>query len=103
MVSITIPVTTDPITAVYSGDSNFSASTAARVSVIATANGASYGGNYAADEIVTVFGSSLTTQTWSAALPLPTDLGGIAVTVTDSAGITLTALCSGYRPPRSRS
>jgi uncharacterized protein (TIGR03437 family) len=89
--SITIPVTTDPIMAVYSGDGNFSTSTAPNISAIAVVHSASYGYNYAADEIVTVFGTALTTQTLTGPLPLATTLGGITVTVTDSAGTTRTA------------
>ena len=85
--SIAIPVTTDPIVAVYSGDSNFTAATSASVAAIAAVNAASYVMDYAADEIVTVFGTALTTQTISATtLPLPITLGGISATVTDSAG-----------------
>jgi large repetitive protein len=90
--SITIPVTTDPIMAVYSGDGNFSSSTAANVSAISAVNAASYALNYAADEIVSVFGRALTTQTLSATQPLPSTLGGVTVTLTDSAGITRTAV-----------
>jgi hypothetical protein len=84
--SITIAVTTDPIMAVYSGDGNFSTSTAANVSAIAVVNSASYAIDFAPDEIVTVFGSGLTAQTVTATLPLQTTLGGVSVTVTDSAG-----------------
>jgi uncharacterized protein (TIGR03437 family) len=84
--SITIPVTTDPIMAVYSGDSNFNTSTSANVSAIAVVNAASYAIDFAQDEIVTVFGTALTTQTLTATLPLPVTLGGVSVMVTDSAG-----------------
>jgi large repetitive protein len=84
--SITIPVTTDPIMAVYSGDGNFSTSATTNVSAIAVVNAASYSLNFAQDEIATVFGSGLTTQTLTATLPLPNTLGGVSVMVTDSAG-----------------
>jgi uncharacterized protein (TIGR03437 family) len=90
--SIAISVTTDPIVAVYSGDANFSGSTSPGVSAIAAVNAASYGIGYAPGEIVTVFGTALTTQTLSASLPLPAILGGIAATVTDSAGIARPAV-----------
>jgi uncharacterized protein (TIGR03437 family) len=86
MATITIPVTTDPIMAVYSGDGNFTTSTTANVSAIAMVNSASYVLNFAQDEIVTVFGSGLATQTITGALPLQTTLGGVSVTVVDSAG-----------------
>jgi uncharacterized protein (TIGR03437 family) len=92
MASITIPVTTDPIKAVYSGDGNFSTSTTANVSAIAVVNSASYAIDFAQDEIVTVFGSSLTAQTVTATLPLQTTLGGVSVMVTDSAGTARPAL-----------
>jgi hypothetical protein len=92
MASITIPVTTDPIKAVYSGDGNFSASTTTNVSAIAVVNSASYAIDFAQDEIVTVFGSSLTAQTVTATLPLQTTLGGVSVMVTDSAGTARPAL-----------
>jgi hypothetical protein len=84
--SITIPVTTDPIMAVYSGDSNFSTSSSGNVSAIAVVNAASYAIGFAQDEIVTVFGAGLTTQTVTATLPLTATLGGVSVMVTDSAG-----------------
>jgi len=86
MASITIPVTTDPIMAVYSGDGNFATSASTNVSAIAVVNAASYAIDFAQDEIVTVFGTALTTQTLTATLPLPVTLGGVSVMVTDSAG-----------------
>jgi uncharacterized protein (TIGR03437 family) len=86
MASITIPVTTDPIMAVYSGDANFGTSPSTNVSAIAVVNSASYATNFAQDEIVTVFGTAFTTQTLTATLPLPNTLGGVSVMVTDSAG-----------------
>jgi hypothetical protein len=85
--TITITATGDPIKAVYSGDTNFSTSQSPASATIALSDAASYAQTYAAGEIVTVFGSGLTTQTLSASLPLPVTLGGITVTVTDSAGV----------------
>lgn len=95
--SITIPVTLDPISATYSGDSNFfTGSTTTKVSAIAAVNAASFNDSYpitfAADEIVTVFGTALATQNATATtLPLPTTLGGVSVSVTDSTGTTRSA------------
>ena len=91
MASITIPVTTDPITAMCSGDSNFNSSAVPDILAIAAVSGASWVVDYASDEIVTVFGTALTTQPLSAGLPLPTSLGGVSVTVTDSVGTIRTA------------
>jgi hypothetical protein len=85
--ALTITATGDPIKAVYSGDTNFSTSQSPASATIALSDAASYAQTYAAGEIVTVFGSGLTTQTLSASLPLPVTLGGITVTVTDSAGV----------------
>jgi uncharacterized protein (TIGR03437 family) len=101
--SITIPVTVDPISATYSGDSNFfTGSTAANVSAIAAVNAASFNASYpiafAADEIVTVFGTALATQNVSATLPLGTNLGGVSVTVQDSAGTTRPATMFSVSP-----
>jgi uncharacterized protein (TIGR03437 family) len=101
--SITIPVTLDPISATYSGDSNFfTGSTTTNVSAIAAVNAASFNASYpitfAADEIVTVFGTALATQTVSATLPLGTALGGVSVTVQDSAGATRPATMFAVSP-----
>ncbi len=85
--TLTVPVTGDPIVAVYSGDSNFLTSTSASSATISLSNAASYAQNFAPGEIVTVFGAALTTQTVYGSLPLGTSLGGVTVTVTDSAGV----------------
>lgn len=50
-------------------------------------NAASYQPVFSPDEIVAAFGSALATQTLSAAVPLPLSLGGVSVTVTDSANV----------------
>jgi uncharacterized protein (TIGR03437 family) len=55
----------------------------------AVVNSASYAaGPVAPQEIVTLFGAGIATQTASASLPLPTVLGGTSVQITDSAGNT---------------
>lgn len=46
-----------------------------------------FGGNIAPSMIVSVFGSGLARETaWASAVPLPLNLGGASVTITDSAG-----------------
>jgi uncharacterized protein (TIGR03437 family) len=91
----TIPVTSDPIVAAYSGDTNFlgasSASTAPAAKITAL-NAASGVAAFSADTIISIYGSGLTTQTLSGTLPLQSSLGGITVTVTDSAGVPRQAL-----------
>jgi uncharacterized protein (TIGR03437 family) len=55
----------------------------------AVVNSASYAsGPVAPQEIVTLFGPGMASQTASASLPLPTVLGGTSVQITDSAGHT---------------
>jgi uncharacterized protein (TIGR03437 family) len=55
--------------------------------VASVVNSASYAsGPVAPQEIVTLFGAGMATQTASASLPLPTVLGGTSVQITDSAG-----------------
>jgi uncharacterized protein (TIGR03437 family) len=78
----------DPIAAVYSGDSNFAASTASPVSLITVADSAGYGTSVVApDEEVSAFGSGLATGVLSAdASHPPTSLGGVSVMVQDAAG-----------------
>ena len=85
--SIAIPVTNHPVMAFYSGDSNFLTGTSSSLAAIALSDAASYAAVFSPDEIVTVFGHGMTTDTLAASLPLPTSLGGITVTVTDSAGM----------------
>ncbi len=92
--SVTIPVTSDAIVAVYSGDANFlsSTSSSATAATITALNAASDIAAFSADTIVSIYGSALTQQTVSGTLPLQSTLGGITVTVTDSAGIPRQAL-----------
>jgi len=78
-----------PISATYSGGSNFIASTSNAVEIPGVANAAgAVSTNYAADEIVSLFGTnlSLTPMPLPGVPPLPTTLGGTSVTITDSAG-----------------
>jgi uncharacterized protein (TIGR03437 family) len=82
------PATADPIVAVYSGDANFAASLSAALSPLAAVNAASFAADsFAPDEIVTLFGSSLSAATASAASNPAASLGGTSVSVTDSAGV----------------
>ena len=92
--SVTIPVTSDPIVAVYSGDANFlpSTSSSAMAATITALNAASDMAAFSADAIISIYGSALTSQTVSGTLPLQSTLGGITVTVTDSSGVPRQAL-----------
>ncbi len=83
----TVPVTGDPIVAMYLGDTNFLPASSPSSATILLSNAASYATTFAPGEIVTAFGSGLTTQAVAATLPLGTSLGGVTVTVTDSAGV----------------
>jgi uncharacterized protein (TIGR03437 family) len=54
---------------------------------VSVVNNASYAAGPAApQEIVSVFGSGIASQTATASLPLPTSLGGISIQITDSTG-----------------
>jgi large repetitive protein len=90
----TVPVTGDPIVAAYSGDANFlsASSVSANAATITALNAASDVAAFAADTIVSIYGSALTPQTVSGTSPLQSTLGGIAVTVMDSAGVPRQAL-----------
>ena len=92
--SVTIPVTSDPIVAMYSGDANFmtSSSASATAATITALNAASDIAAFSADTIISLYGSALTAQTVSGTLPLQSSLGGITVTVTDSSGVPRQAL-----------
>jgi uncharacterized protein (TIGR03437 family) len=73
-----------PIVAVYSGDSNFKASTS--VALPPLLNGAAFpSSDYAPDEIATIFVPRPVTADVSATLPLTATLGGATLTITDSA------------------
>jgi hypothetical protein len=83
------------LTAAYSGDGNFATSTSAAQAEsvfgtqIAVTNAAGYSAtNFAPDSAAAVFVNNLVSTTLVAgALPLPTSLSGVTVTVTDSAGV----------------
>ena len=78
----------NPIAAVYAGDSNFFGSTSAPASPLAVVNAASYSGiTVAPEEIVTLFGQNLASETQSATQPVAS-LGGLSVTVSDGAGVS---------------
>jgi len=82
------PLTGDPILAVYSGDVNFAPGTSAALMPLAAANAASFGtDSFAPDEIVTLFGTSLSAVTVASTLTPAASLGGATVSVTDSAGV----------------
>jgi len=62
------------------------------VNTATTASAASFNDKFAAKAIVAAFGAGLATTTQAAtSQPLPTELGGTTVRITDSAGVTRTA------------
>jgi len=86
------------LTATYSGNADFAASTSPAVpetvfgAQVAVANLDSYQTtNFAAGSLASVFGVNMagTVLTASSVSPLPTALGGTSVTITDSAGVQL--------------
>jgi uncharacterized protein (TIGR03437 family) len=87
----TLPSSSDPIIAAYSGDSNFAPSTS--TPNLALVDMADIIGSVAApNEILTIYGANLATSTAAAAPPLPATLGGATVTVTDVNGASRPAL-----------
>lgn len=81
-----------PILASYSGDFNFAGSRSGAVSIPVLRNAAGSGYlTYAADELVSLYGNALATQTTAARMPYPTMLGGVSAEVTDSRGASLPA------------
>jgi uncharacterized protein (TIGR03437 family) len=85
--SITVPVTGDAVVAMYSGDTNFLPASSPSSATISLTNAASYTANFAPGSIVTGFGTALAPQTVIGTPPYGTTLGGMTVTVTDSAGV----------------
>jgi uncharacterized protein (TIGR03437 family) len=76
---------TQPIAAVYSGDSNFTANTSA--TLLRVANGYTWAA-IAPDEIVNAFLTGIVNaDSTASSLSLPTALGGISVKVTDSSAV----------------
>jgi uncharacterized protein (TIGR03437 family) len=91
--SLALPISRiagEPIQAVYSGTAGFSGSTSNTLGIpgILNAAGATQAG-FAPDEIVSLYGFNLspTAKPVTAAPPLPTELSGTTVTVTDSGGM----------------
>jgi uncharacterized protein (TIGR03437 family) len=74
-----------PIEAVYSGDSNFQASTSTPLPA-ATNAAAPLIADFAPAEITSLYGVAGLSGNATGALPLPTVLGGTTVTITDSTG-----------------
>jgi hypothetical protein len=86
--SVNIPasVAALPIAAVYGGDTNFLGSTSP--TLLATTNAAAgLSTTVAPDEVASLFNVTGLSGNTPATLPLPTTLGGVTVTVTDSAGV----------------
>jgi len=82
------PRTSDPIVAAYSGDANFASSASTELSPLAAVNAASFASDrFAADQIVSLFGSALSVATASGVSNPAASLGGTSVSVTDSAGV----------------
>ena len=78
-----------PIAAVYLGDANYvSSSSSSAVEIPVLINSASGDSSrFAAEEQVSLFGSTLASSTQLGPLPLPTSLGNVTVNVTDSTGV----------------
>src|SRR5262249_38837801 len=91
-VSVTIPISKVPvghsITAFYSEGVSFAPSTSNTLTLAAFINAAgATSSSIAPDEIVSLFGGNFsTTTTQPSGTELPTTLGGITVTLTDSTG-----------------
>ena len=86
-VSLMAASTGHPITAIYGGDVDSAGSTSNPIVVPALMNATGApAASFAAEELVSLFGSKLATTTLqSSTVPLPTSLGGYSVSVTDSA------------------
>jgi uncharacterized protein (TIGR03437 family) len=87
----TVPLNTDPIVAVYSGDLHFLTSASTPMVQPSAVNAASFAPGFAADEIVTLFGSNFASAVSIATEPLPAALGGATVNVIDSGGANRSA------------
>jgi uncharacterized protein (TIGR03437 family) len=83
-----------PIAAVYSGDPNFRPSMSAPLPAVVN-DAADSPSNFAPEVIGSLFGIAGLSGDISATLPLQTSLGGVTVTITDSAGATNQALLLG--------
>ncbi len=78
------------IAAVYSGDATFQTSTSAPLPALIN-SAAGLASSFAPSEIVSLFGIPRLNGDISGSLPLPTTLGGVTVTITDSTGATASA------------
>ena len=77
-----------PIAAVYLGDANYVNSSSSALEIPVLINSASgVSSSFAAEEQVSLFGSTLASSTQLGPLPLPTSLGNVTVNVTDSTGV----------------
>ncbi len=83
-----------PIAAVYSGDSGFNGSTSAPLPALLNAAW-NYSGDFAPDEIASLYGIAGLTGDSTATPPLTTSLSGVTVTITDSSGAVRPALLYG--------
>ncbi len=82
------------IAAVYSGDSSFNGSTSAPLPALVNAAW-NFSGNFAPDEIASLYDITGLTGDTTATPPLTTSLGGVTVTITDSSGAVSPALLYG--------
>jgi uncharacterized protein (TIGR03437 family) len=81
------PSSAGSIVAAYGGDGNFLASNSSSVAALTALNAASYlKAGFAPDEIVTLFGSNLSTATVSATPGPAKSLGDTAIAITDFTG-----------------
>jgi uncharacterized protein (TIGR03437 family) len=90
-----LSVGTHQITAIYGGEQVWSSSFARVTVTVAlpvlriTSTAADLSSSFAPDEAVSLFNVTvLSSDTAASALPLPTSLGGVTVTITDSAGVS---------------
>ncbi|MGD0135503.1 MAG: Ig-like domain repeat protein, partial [Bryobacteraceae bacterium] len=83
-----------PIAAVYAGDSNFNGSKSAPLPALLNAAW-NFSGDFAPDEIASLYGITGLTGNTTATPPLTASLGGVTVTITDSSGTVKPALLYG--------
>jgi large repetitive protein len=83
-----------PIAAVYAGDSDFNGSKSSPLPALLNAAW-NFSGDFAPDEIASLYGITGLTGDTTAAPPLTTSLSGVTVTITDSSGAVRPALLYG--------
>jgi uncharacterized protein (TIGR03437 family) len=83
-----------PIAAAYSGDANFTPSLSATLPAVVN-DAANLSATFAGDEIASLFEIAGLSGDTSATMPLGTSLGGVTVTIVDSAGTSSPALLLG--------